>query len=304
MFAFKLMIEEKLRIFFRTVSQIVGVTLIAFVISLMMDFICEQVDKGLTPDIKIPTFVINLDKATNRLDFFSSQLERYIRFSAVDWREISISEDEDVSLEEPKRMTIRAFEKDDSKASKYIAESLRYPHTKLHLRKKYLRRNDIGCFFSHVALWNECYKRGYDRVLVFEDDVVLKPFFRTRLKAFLKSIPEDFDIAFLGYHDDFSFRTKILSRVGLHAYVINLQKTKLRYFLCNFYNMFPIDYMIWMVSSSFRCYFNKKQILAINEEFKSYPDFDTGSVDIRDLNKFTYEVARFFADHIDAKNQK
>lgn len=297
MYGFRLLIEEKLRNFIQTVIRISGVTVVAFSISIIASDLCKRIDYYMTPDLGIPTFLINLDKAVDRLEFFESQLSDYTRFSAVDWREISISEDEEVTKEDPKRMTIRAFEKDDSNASQYIAECLRYPHTKLHLRKKYLRRNDIGCFFSHIALWNECYRQAYNRILVFEDDVVLKPFFRTKLKKFLKRIPQDFDIAFLGYHDDFSFRPKLLSRVGLHAYVINLQKPNLRHFLCNFHNMLPIDYMIGIVAGDFKCYYNKKQILAINEKFKAFPEFELSMVDVRDVHRFTYEVARFFADN-------
>jgi len=164
----------------------------------------------------------------------------------------------------------------------------------LRLHKKYFRKNDIGCFFSHLALWNECYKKAYDKILVFEDDVILKPFFRTKLKLFLQEIPRDFDIAFLGYRDDFSLQKARLSRIGMHAYVINLQKKKLRNFISDFFNMFPIDYMVYMASASLNCYFNEKQIVAINEEFKSHEEFDVDSVDSEDLNESEREIAKFF----------
>ena len=289
------LIEEWLKSLGESVLRIVVVTLFAVSISYFLNLFGRHIDRILTPNEEIPIFVINLDNAKSRLKFFSSQLDNYSRFSAVDWREISISEDEPVFNDDPERMTVSSFVKDESDTKKYVAECLRYPDTKLRLYKKYFRENDIGCFFSHLALWNQCYKNAYNKILIFEDDVILKPFFRTKLKMFLQKLPRDFDIAFLGYRDSF-YKTRLF-RVGMHAYVINLQRTNLRNFFTNFYNMFPIDNMVWITSDKVRCYFNEKQILAINEEFKYHDEFDTSAVDSEDLEKCKNEVRKFFEDH-------
>ena len=300
MYRLKLFSDE-LRSLGEAVLRVVGVTFCAILISYFLDFLCKYFDKSITPNNEISIFVISLDKDKERLDFFDSQLSNYSRFHAVDWREISISEDELTFARDPMRMTVPSFVGDSGDTKKYVAECLRYPGTKLRLYKKYFRENDIGCFFSHLALWNECYKNAYDKILVFEDDVVIKPFFRTKLKVFLQKIPQDFDIAFLGYRDNFKFRSeqfKQISRIGMHAYVINLRKKKLRNFISNFYSMFPIDYMVWAASENLKCYFNEKQILAINEEFKSHEEFDTDSIDAYDLKKYKKEIRNFFKNHL------
>lgn len=290
------LIEERLRSLVNTVLRISGVTLFAVFISYFFDSMCKYIDKTLTPNEEVPIFVINLDSAKDRLSFFDSQLDNYSRFSAIDWREISISKDGPVEdSEQPERMTVSAFVKDQSDEKRYVAECLRSPDTKLRLYKKYFRENDIGCFFSHLALWNKCFKNAYDKILVFEDDVVLKPFFRTKLKMFLQKIPPDFDIAFLGCRDN--FRKARLFRIGMHAYVINLRKTNLRRFFADFYSVFPIDYMVGMTFRKLKCYFNRKQILAVNEEFKSNDEFDADIVDPEDLASFKNEIGNFFENH-------
>ncbi|MBO6055796.1 MAG: glycosyltransferase family 25 protein [Alphaproteobacteria bacterium] len=289
------LIEERFKSLGGAVLRIAGVTLFAVSLSYFLDSFCRYIDKTLTPNEEVPVFVINLDSAKDRLSFFDSQLDNYSRFSAVDWREISVGEDEPVLDSEPERMTVSSFIEDQSDMKKYVAECLRYPDTKLRLYKKYFRENDIGCFFSHLALWNQCYKNAYDKVLVFEDDVVLKPFFRTKLKMFLRKIPQDFDIAFLGCRD--SFRKARPFRIGMHAYVINLRKTNLRKFFADFYSMFPIDYMMGMTFRKLKCCFNRKQILAVNEEFKSQDEFDADIVDPEDLASFRSEIGNFFENH-------
>ena len=277
--------------------QIAGITFFAIFLSYLLDSSCRYIDRTLTPKEEVTIFVINLDNVKDRMSFLDSQLDNYSKFSAVDWREISISEDEQILYDAPKRMTVTSFVEDRSKTERYVAESLRFPDTKLRLKKKYFRKRDIGRFFSHVALWNECYKKAYDRILVFEDDVVFKPFFRTKLRRFLRKIPKDFDIAFLGYRDEFRWRSRPLSRVGMHAYIINLKRKSLRSFIRDFYSALPIDFMVWMASKNLKCHFNKKQILAINEEFKSHNEFDADVIDPIDLKKYKNEINEFFEDH-------
>lgn len=291
-------VEEWLKDLGWSVLRITGVTSVAILISYSLNSFCRYVDRTLTPNEDVPIFVINLDNVKDRMSFLDAQLDNYSKFSAVDWREISISEDEQIYADNlPKRMTVATFVEDKSDVEKYVAESLRYPDTKLRLKKKYFRKRDIGRFFSHVALWNECYKKAYDRILVFEDDVVLKPFFRTKLRRFLGKIPKDFDIAFLGYRGEFCWKSKPLSRVGIHAYIVNLKRKNLRSFIRDFYNTLPIDFMIWLASENLKCSFNKKQVLALNEEFKSHDEFDTDVVDPKDIVKYKNEIKEFFENY-------
>jgi len=55
----------------------------------------------------------------------------------------------------------------------------------------------IGCFLSHRRCWAECAASG-EPLMVFEDDAVLMPEFRSRLAAALNDLPVDWDVLLLG----------------------------------------------------------------------------------------------------------
>ena len=56
----------------------------------------------------------------------------------------------------------------------------------------------IGCFMSHVRCWRHIANRGLQRCVIFEDDVRLTDDHQGVLTAALKSLPDDYDIMFLG----------------------------------------------------------------------------------------------------------
>lgn len=60
---------------------------------------------------------------------------------------------------------------------------------------------EIGCFLSHYYIWEEMIQKGYQRVLLFEDDIRFEPYFRKKL-AFLMSdldrLFPDWDLVYLG----------------------------------------------------------------------------------------------------------
>jgi GR25 family glycosyltransferase involved in LPS biosynthesis len=53
---------------------------------------------------------------------------------------------------------------------------------------------EIGCTLSHIAIWEDAYKNGYDNILVYEDDFVFeKPMDWSQLDK-VKSMNYDFFI--------------------------------------------------------------------------------------------------------------
>eukprot|EP00090_Calanus_glacialis_P014493 TRINITY_DN23297_c0_g1_i1.p1 TRINITY_DN23297_c0_g1~~TRINITY_DN23297_c0_g1_i1.p1 ORF type:complete len:567 (-),score=145.41 TRINITY_DN23297_c0_g1_i1:201-1901(-) len=60
---------------------------------------------------------------------------------------------------------------------------------------------EIGCFMSHHKIWKDMIASNYDTIVVFEDDIRFEPYFIQKLDYLLtelKTIPEEWDLVFLG----------------------------------------------------------------------------------------------------------
>jgi GR25 family glycosyltransferase involved in LPS biosynthesis len=56
----------------------------------------------------------------------------------------------------------------------------------------------LACLRSHVGVIKDALKKGYDKIAVFEDDIILCDDFETRFEYYSKSIPKDWDMMYLG----------------------------------------------------------------------------------------------------------
>lgn len=115
------------------------------------------------------TFVINLDRSTDRMTVMARQLETlgvpFQRFPAVD----------------------------GAKVSRADLQRLATP-----VCRTFCTPSMIGCALSHMNLWRLVVERGYERALVIEDDARLVPTFRQGLRDALRDVPSDFDVLLLG----------------------------------------------------------------------------------------------------------
>ena len=57
----------------------------------------------------------------------------------------------------------------------------------------------IGCSLSHRALYNEMVAKGWDRLVVFEDDVVPREPVVANVADALRELPPSFELCYLGY---------------------------------------------------------------------------------------------------------
>jgi len=57
-----------------------------------------------------------------------------------------------------------------------------------------------GCALSHRNIWENLVKSEYQAVCIFEDDVILNEDFNNHLQLLWGSIPNDYDIVYLGNH--------------------------------------------------------------------------------------------------------
>ena len=70
-----------------------------------------------------------------------------------------------------------------------------------------------GCLLSHVEVVKEARQSGAPAVLIFEDDTVLDPDFQNKFTTFIKEVPDDWDMLYLGaLHKDAP--VKISEHVG------------------------------------------------------------------------------------------
>jgi len=116
-------------------------------------------------------YVINLDRRGDRMETLyknSPNLAgRIERFSAVEGRKLTLTP-----------AISRLFRPHDFKWKKAV----------------------MGCALSHLGLWNQLAneRNEIDRYLILEDDVKLSPEWEARWNAALPSLPDDFDIIYLG----------------------------------------------------------------------------------------------------------
>src|SRR5262245_61494069 len=55
-----------------------------------------------------------------------------------------------------------------------------------------------GCLQSHLQVVSEARESQAPSVLIFEDDAVLDPDFQSKFAGFIKEVPDDWDILYLG----------------------------------------------------------------------------------------------------------
>ena len=156
-------------------------------------------------------YVINLDSAVDRLGHFKKQVassdlvsKSFIRYPAISGASLDI-----------KSMV----------SSHALWEISQAERTGFRLRHYQLSRGAVGCYMSHVKLWESILKTDKEVALVFEDDAQIYP----TLNAYLTTtaFPEDFDMILLGFvcfkcrKDESSGFVRVKRFFGLHGYLIS-----------------------------------------------------------------------------------
>jgi GR25 family glycosyltransferase involved in LPS biosynthesis len=129
----------------------------------------------------IPIAFINLDRRPDRRQSVEQQLSEYTgsvyRFVAKDARVYRFTQDE-----------LGVFAKADFMREPHIAKA-------------------IMCnFLSHYDLWDFMTERRLSKMVILQDDVVLKPNFVSYVHAMAQYLPEDAEVVWLGLPEQVSFR--------------------------------------------------------------------------------------------------
>lgn len=98
---------------------------------------------------------------------------------------------------------------------------------KLQRQGKALNLGEIACSLSHRNLYAEMLTKGWDKILILEDDVLPLTSNLDQLKEAMEELPADWELVYLGYlkHEQVTvglrikqFFYKIISRLGLMAW--------------------------------------------------------------------------------------
>jgi GR25 family glycosyltransferase involved in LPS biosynthesis len=177
------------------------------------DDINQTVPHSMLADmLAFDVYLINMDSAKDRLDHFKKMYSAtdmgdkgFIRRRATDGKILDVA-----SYVTPKALN-------------EILQGEEHGYRTKHYE---LTRGGVGCYLSHMEVWQ--YIRGTDKpaALVLEDDVVLRDDFYSRLKQ--TRLPDGWDIVLLGYVCNICVLDKTapgMRRVkkffGMHSYLIS-----------------------------------------------------------------------------------
>lgn len=131
-------------------------------------------------------YLINLkrrpDRLTDFLEFYKSSDLRnkdIIKFDAIDGSKLNV---DSVPLSELAKAELQQLETTGFRTKHYQ-----------------LTKGAIGCYLSHVKIWENILKNNYNTVLIFEDDAKVPPNLNKKIHEELKNIPNDWDIVLFGY---------------------------------------------------------------------------------------------------------
>ena len=165
------------------------------------------------PTTQDAVYLINLDRRPDRLEHFKKAYEncdiitKFKRITAVDGKEIELDN---------QPLTDKARDEID----RYLKTGYREKHYQL-------TKGAIGCYLSHINVWEQILKDNIDVAIVFEDDTTIPVDIQKQLDDKMRTAPPDWDVMLLGVicHTCKELETRKgfhkVSRFWLtHAYVI------------------------------------------------------------------------------------
>lgn len=155
-----------------------------------------------------------------------------------------------------------------------IAELQQLETTGFRTKHYQLTKGAIGCYLSHVKIWENILKNNYETVLIFEDDAKVTKTLNREIHEQMNFVPNDWDIVLFGYtcKKCFKFEKYIeVERFMLtHCYMIS-KKAIIK--IMNSNTLFPItqqiDALMSELSSIINIYSVKDKLI---KQFSSRTD--------------------------------
>lgn len=195
--------------------QLITITLL--VIALILWFRSCKV----TDEINFDCYIINLDRNTSRLvgsmNYYNQSDLNFVplqRFSAIDGNNLDLNKIKNI-------VTPAVYN-----GLVHIDET----NTRTHDAQ--LTRGMIGCYLSHLELFNKIIKSKYNNGIIFEDDIIINSnIYKNVIKRIDEIFPPDWDIILLGYitifeYEDMKDYYKAYKFWGTQGYIINKRGAK------------------------------------------------------------------------------
>lgn len=71
-----------------------------------------------------------------------------------------------------------------------------------------LKHGEVACSWSHVKLYQQIISSGFQRVLIFEDDVVVIQQQIDKLESIINELPSDWELLYFGYNKHYEINAK------------------------------------------------------------------------------------------------
>ncbi len=94
---------------------------------------------------------------------------------------------------------------------------------------------EIGCYLSHYKIWEDIISNNYKNCIIFEDDAEPLENYETILN-YLNSVPKDYDIAYLGWWNRYSYNYYINNDYWLYTDKSKNNKNKKRCMILGLYS--------------------------------------------------------------------
>jgi glycosyl transferase family 25 len=158
---------------------------------------------------KLELYLINLEHRKDRFNLTNNLLKNYDfngvnRFPAVNGKNITVNELNKIV---------------DPTSMKSILDNYRTEHHELSY-------GAVGCYLSHINIWEKFKFDNIDYIIIFEDDALPNFTFYDLQEIVKNYVPDDWDIIFFGgifngnnYINDYVI--KITTFYQTHAYIIN-----------------------------------------------------------------------------------
>ena len=190
------------------------------------------------PDI----YVINLDRTPERYKKTKAQFDKQaiqcIRFCAIDGYKLDFQNADTkqfLSAEQKKNFAQYVWK---NRPAKYNVFLNGRKLMQIVVDKVRFSLGEVGVACSHREIWKKVIENGYDKVIIFEDDIAPGEDFKNRLNEYLNDLPDDWDIAYLGvgrrgnkygYFICVGSIFRDIDNVEGHPFVAKIQPTNLVY---------------------------------------------------------------------------
>lgn len=95
----------------------------------------------------------------------------------------------------------------------------------------------IGCFLSHYFILQGALLNGYKRIAIFEDDVLMVEYFKTKFSHGISQVPDKWQMLYLGYYERTgAAKVQVSENVtipkntwGTHAYMVQNDGIEIMY---------------------------------------------------------------------------